>query len=481
MADLNDMTLDKFKLWSVNALRVYLSLRKKSITGNFDEIAARAFIAWEENIAVDLVAEQQQMQLLAEYKAKLNIDGEIIEDPMTVSKGWLSEKVGMSKWPSLYIGDISEYLHTNQPKDLIRRVVNEYKEGKAYRYFTGEWVKEVFYHDISEISDKCVFKSSVTPSQAINNKAYTVWLVLRKDTKEILGGQVLQAYCSCTAGMLGSCNHIAGVLFRIEEAVKTGQTLKSCTSKPCEWTVPKKKTKVKAGRVSDFLLKKTSLSKLKVDKEKENEKAIKRRNFTPLRSAQQRSDSDSIRQDLYETLKDKLPDSCVTLLMEKRKPKSNIQEPSANMPPSLKDVARKITMSNCNDHEIMKTKLLNEVQLSDGQLNALEKGTTGQSESECWKEQRHGRITASNFHRISRRSQSLKENSDEDPSSVIGLVMGTSPVIQTVAMKHGISTEPIAKRSYHQEKKSEHKRFSVKECGMFCLKSDPYVSASPDL
>ncbi|KAH3816544.1 hypothetical protein DPMN_118061 [Dreissena polymorpha] len=84
------------------------------------------------------------MQLLAEYKAKLNIDGEIIEDPMTVSKGWLSEKVGMSKWPSLYIGDISEYLHTNQPKDLIRRVVNEYKEGKAIATSQANGLRKCF-------------------------------------------------------------------------------------------------------------------------------------------------------------------------------------------------------------------------------------------------------------------------------------------------------------------------------------------------
>ncbi|KAH3768252.1 hypothetical protein DPMN_169464 [Dreissena polymorpha] len=84
------------------------------------------------------------MQLLAEYKAKVNIDREIIEDPMTVSKGLLSEKVGMTKWPSLYIDDISEYLHTNQPKDLIKWVVNKHKEGKAYRSFTCEWIKEVY-------------------------------------------------------------------------------------------------------------------------------------------------------------------------------------------------------------------------------------------------------------------------------------------------------------------------------------------------
>ena len=40
MADLTDMTLDKFTLWSSNALRLYKSRRKNNINGNFDELSA---------------------------------------------------------------------------------------------------------------------------------------------------------------------------------------------------------------------------------------------------------------------------------------------------------------------------------------------------------------------------------------------------------------------------------------------------------
>ena len=39
MADLTDMTLENFKLWSSNALRIYESRRKNNINGNFDELS----------------------------------------------------------------------------------------------------------------------------------------------------------------------------------------------------------------------------------------------------------------------------------------------------------------------------------------------------------------------------------------------------------------------------------------------------------
>jgi len=40
MADLTDMTLENFKLWSSNALRIYESRWKNNINGNFDELLA---------------------------------------------------------------------------------------------------------------------------------------------------------------------------------------------------------------------------------------------------------------------------------------------------------------------------------------------------------------------------------------------------------------------------------------------------------
>ena len=39
--DLDNMTLEEFKLWSMSALKVFLYVRKKSTMGSFDELAAR--------------------------------------------------------------------------------------------------------------------------------------------------------------------------------------------------------------------------------------------------------------------------------------------------------------------------------------------------------------------------------------------------------------------------------------------------------
>ena len=108
----------------------------------------------------------------------------------------------MEKWPSVYLSDIAIYLNNETPKDIFNRLLNEYKEGKAFRYFDSEWVKEVNFHDIRSNSDKCILKAKCTPSMSINNKYYDVWIVVRKDDEDGHGGgEILSAYCTCTAGI----------------------------------------------------------------------------------------------------------------------------------------------------------------------------------------------------------------------------------------------------------------------------------------
>lgn len=87
-----------------------------------------------------------------------------------MGNGWIGEKDGMTLWPSIYIIDISDYLKTNSRTELTQRLVNEYKEGKAYRYFSDDRVKEIFVHNIDSKNEKCIVKSKVTPSQCVNNK-----------------------------------------------------------------------------------------------------------------------------------------------------------------------------------------------------------------------------------------------------------------------------------------------------------------------
>ena len=169
------------------------------------------------------------------------MEGVSLPDPFSLeSKSWLSEtKGGMLHWPSLYYLDISKFLdHINTPKDLLHRLDCEYKEGKGYRYFSSSFAKEIFWHPIRDDLPYCYLKNKVTPSHNTSKTPYNVWCLIVKDMPGKEGGKVLSAYCSCTAGLLGSCNHVVALLFRVEAAVSEGFTKPTCTSQTATWPVP---------------------------------------------------------------------------------------------------------------------------------------------------------------------------------------------------------------------------------------------------
>ena len=72
---------------------------------------------------------------------------------------------------------------------------------------------------------------------------------------------VKYAYCTCRAGKGGWCNHVYALMkliakFSLEEA-KCIPQLRSCTSKPCGWTVlQKRQQNVSKSPVMDTTLKK---------------------------------------------------------------------------------------------------------------------------------------------------------------------------------------------------------------------------------
>ena len=176
---------------------------------------------------------------VAGIQEKLIIGSDVIPDIFTIKTGWQKEdEEGLTEWPSVYFTDISDYLKTKTSSELMSHLINEYKEGKAYRYYTTGWVKEVFYHKISDNSPYYVLKCLVTPSQRISTKPYHVWAVIEKDTDKKPGGSIKSAYCTCTAGLYCSCNHVAGLLFRVEFAVLRGITKPTCTDRLAVWTVP---------------------------------------------------------------------------------------------------------------------------------------------------------------------------------------------------------------------------------------------------
>ena len=75
-------------------------------------------------------AEQQLRLQLEDNKAKLCVECEVSQDPFLLREGWLKESNGM---PAIYLPDIVDFLNEGSSRDMIRKLLNEYKQGKAFR------------------------------------------------------------------------------------------------------------------------------------------------------------------------------------------------------------------------------------------------------------------------------------------------------------------------------------------------------------
>lgn len=102
----------------------------------------------------------------------------------------------MSSWPPTMDLDIAEFLLQNfQTAPLTKRLLSDYKEGKAYSYFDSKWLDQVLYHPLDEESPVCIMKSKSTPSQKINHVPHVIWIAIEKQS-----GSIKSSYCTCFAG-----------------------------------------------------------------------------------------------------------------------------------------------------------------------------------------------------------------------------------------------------------------------------------------
>lgn len=486
MSLLEEMTLETFKLWKTNALKSFLSARKKSVDGTFDELASRAFVAWEDGVLEDMDAEHKERCLDKEYKAKLILDGTVSPDPFSIKSGWIGETAnGLSKWPSLYFHDIAEYLKSKSSGNLMNRLVNEYKEGKAYRYYSCGWVKEIFIHSISPMTKYCILKTKVTPSQRLSLKPYDVWAIVQKDFPDHPGGTIKSCYCSCTAGLHGSCNHVAGLLFRIEAAVMKGVTKPTCTSKSSEWVKPAAKSAPTCQPVANLVFKKDHYQKLATSNpEKMSSDQKKRTEFLPMDKdkVELLADGDAVRQSLHNILKTNAPGSCFQEFMEAKKiPAKDVREYEA--PVSLIKQAESFTLPSppVITAELVQQFTENHAKLTSKQQDAIYNVTVGQAENSQWFDQRKGRITASVMQRVYTRSQTLQRSPESDHIPLVSSLMGYKKMPQTVALKHGRSMEPHAIKKYLQIAKKTHKKLKSQAPGLLVYPEYPYIAASADL
>ena len=120
---------------------------------------------------------------------------------------------------------------------------------KGYKFFANKHVQAIEMHDLDGHPGFCYVRAKVLPSMR-KTEPYKVWVCLRRNAA------VAAAGCVCTAGLAGSCNHVAGLLYALEDFVVEGlreEDPRSPTSRLCRWNIPRSR-KVRPLPIADVRL-----------------------------------------------------------------------------------------------------------------------------------------------------------------------------------------------------------------------------------
>ena len=191
------LNLDDFKRFKIDALKEYLRARGQKTSLNRDSLEALCYGCEILNIPIVPTSEEEKQQKAEQYRVLLKSPHGLITDPYELKTGWLREKNGMQYWPptmELEIGSFLLSVYDEKFRDLGKRMLSDYKEGKGYSY-VEKWLGEILYHPISVDSVYCFLRAESTPSMNISKPAHKIWVMVEK-----VSGTVQSAYCTCFAG-----------------------------------------------------------------------------------------------------------------------------------------------------------------------------------------------------------------------------------------------------------------------------------------
>lgn len=184
---------DVVETWNVDALKDYCRRRGYKVTGSKKELVSRVYFLYNSRISEEPGAKQREASRKKDYKELVNASC-LAPDPNTLKK-WTDEKSGIKLWPPITYIDIHMFFKKNGGLGLSKEELTAYKTGKAYSYFSCDWLKEVFYTAINKHHKCCFLKAECVPSDRINNPPHLLWVKIFKES-----GDVASAYCTCMAG-----------------------------------------------------------------------------------------------------------------------------------------------------------------------------------------------------------------------------------------------------------------------------------------
>ena len=191
-------TLDDFKRYKIASLKAFLRARGQKTSLPRASLEALCFGCSVLGIEEKPSSVEEERARAKQYEELLETPDGPQPDPWQLEE-WLDQKSGLQSWPQITEIDIGTFLlSVYDPgfRDLGKRMLSDYKEGKAFSY-TEKWLSDIYYHPISDNAKYCFLRGESIPSMNINNTPHKMWVMVEKAR-----GCVQSAYCTCFAGYL---------------------------------------------------------------------------------------------------------------------------------------------------------------------------------------------------------------------------------------------------------------------------------------
>ena len=321
------------------------------------------------------------------------------------------------------------------------------------------------------------FKCSVCPSQRIRYDSHKVWICVKG--KEDCN--IVTSWCTCTAGTAEACNHVIAVLHKINHAYNKQYVSPACTNVPQGWNKGTRK-EVNPSKVKDLTFRKDKKTK-KVSKKNPGHDQTLRKEFDP-RKPEDRNITDEKVSLLLNSIVDTVPSACVLLSVD--------YGGGSGLPLPLTKKALEFMSGDDTKNMSLEEAVplfIQHCQLSEDHVKSIEAATRGQHSNITWKEQRFGRITASNFHTISTKTQTLMRSTKKESQKprytplVDEMVNGKGKDLSHLPLiAWGINHEEDAIKEFMSDTAAQHEggRHGFRQCGLFGKFGYPYLAGSPD-
>ena len=171
-------------------------------------------------------------------------------------------------------------------------------------------------------------------------------------------------------------------------------------------------------------------------------------------------DKEFLSNKLFKLLEKDIPSSCFVLSMKSKINKSSSMEPQTSPvdpPETVKQLGNKFTFNESNTLQQNVVEFTRSLNIWKNQIEHLKNITKEQASSKLWLEQRRGRMTASNFHRICSRMKTLTKKPGKNPNNLLRSLLSSKP-FESEETKNGKSMEPHAIQKFISENKRLHKK-----------------------